>query len=58
MAFDYDEGWKFFPHADAIIRLQFQTNEDEELGATNAYNEVNLATCKSIRLTSLKSECS
>ena len=37
------------------IRLQVQTYEDDELEATNAYSETNVATCKA--LYKLKAKC-
>ena len=48
MTFDYDivhqEGRKIL-YANALSRLQFQTNENNELEATKVYKEINFATC-------------
>ena len=56
MAFDYDavyqEGWNS-SLAVAMCRLQFQTDEDDELEAT----KVNFATSKEIFLKELKTDC-
>ena len=43
----YQEGRKIL-QADVMIRLQFQTNEADELEVTIVYSEVNFATCKAI----------
>ena len=53
----YQEGRKN-PLADAMSRLQFQSNEADELEATNGYSEINFATCKAISINDFKAEYS
>ena len=59
MTLDYDVVYqesRLIPHADTLSRLQFQTNGDDELEATNFYREVNVANCKAVFLSELKTE--